>query len=327
LLEGKFAYFLDGTHNSNGVGSSGFDFDALTELTVATTQAWGGKPDGAKGAELAFVTCKEGHHGDEVFKPSLGNLSLAERKKKAYESMIPTAHFTPALDQIMLTEMLISTEMGFGPSPNVLGEMQFHWDAVTQAKSIAFFETSICTKREEGGEGVVAPTVAAKFAAKEGSESLNQAQSALIDALQLTQRLLERKHQNPLILFQVAHGQETGQSMRGGGGDYDSKGQYEGVTCDHICELKGYAFRPTVSARVTSQAWLHYVTATLTQERILNTAAKHEYTCSALAERARGLTATVISAAGLPITTCPPDLGLCKCHPASELGKITTFGN
>jgi hypothetical protein len=176
--------------------------------------------------------------------------------------------------------VLLRRDVNFGPSLDFRSEMQFHWDVVSQVQAIGFFETT-CKQAD--------PYEAAEID-----------HMGLVDAMQLTQRSLERKLRNPLSLVVFENGgQEEQQHSR---------------NCDTICEStalfptppwarSGFAY-PIVHAstwvrrltNISATAWLGYVHNTFVTAGILALLERDPGVCGDLAKRASSLMATAMSA-------------------------------
>jgi hypothetical protein len=284
-------YFLDSVHNEFGSGSGGFDFAALAEFAQAAQR---------KDADLAFAMCK-------TFDSAVANqfsvinettlIPLTGKKLKAYELVSPGS--STAFDRLVKTEMLLRGDVSFGPSNGFHSEMQFHWDTVTQAQSVVFFETPSCTK------GIPGPASAVEGRAPSGE------QSELIDVMHLAQRSLERKQHNAFVFVELEDG--TQNVMPDLLPNVESSAYHHGgETCDAICEPKGFASLPTDSGIVGTKAWLRFVNTTISNRGFQN--------CDTFAARSKDLMVVAISA-GAFSTTCPPDIRLCKCRQSSKLEK------
>jgi hypothetical protein len=202
--------------------------------------------------------------------------------------------------------MLQSCDIGFAPGSTFHSEMQFHWDTVTQAQRVSFFEASSC--RPSGRRAPSPPAYQ--------ESALTDEQLALIDAMHFTQRVLERKLINPLVLVQFDdERRKVEPSVPYVTSSRDEVARHHGgETCSKICERHGVVSMPSESGMLATNAWIQYVGQKITDAGIL----QH---CHALAVRSADVTATALLAGILSSDSCPPNLGHCECPPTSKLAK------
>jgi hypothetical protein len=301
---------------------------------------------GVKGAELSLLLCTQvDEHADMALRlagmdaglfreiPETARISLIERKTRAFALASPGVRDAsrPPFDRLVRTDLLLRADVGFGPSAGVLSEMQLHWDTITQANSVTFFRTTACTNREgklPGSMGVALPGSGQEEQTSRREEGiLSQDQWGLVDTMQLTQRLLERKQQHAIVLVQQRNKLQAEASLRGAGEDRVSAGQYQGQSCDDICESRGLVFMPSTSADLAGLAWSRFVKKSFNSVGVLKGVGGRDgfatpKTCNMLAVRARGLTAIAIASVKKKYNIgvgCDSEL-LCTCNPTSKIG-------
>ena len=163
LLEGKYVWFSDpnDTHYLQSMWEAvdqalRLDVD-LMFMPFKTTTETSGKPKVVEIPEEQLALWKQPKQ------------TLEEQKRVAYGLQ------SHAFDRLVRTELVLDGDISFGPTPKH-SELQFHWDAITQARTIAFFKgRPVCVHKISAQPRGIAE------------------EKMFVNAVELTQRVLTRR--------------------------------------------------------------------------------------------------------------------------------------